>query len=126
MFRRLTAPFSDVDGLFPTHPRKGSSRSRKFFGEQPLESSRERLGWHARAINLKRPEIRGFEEGLAGRGWRQTNAQKEPKKIFRNVSPSLLLRGHRKKGTEKRLESLAYEGFPHANPFCPPTPFRNF
>ena len=31
--------------------------------------------------------VRGFEKGLAGGGWRQTNPQKEPKKFFRNVSP---------------------------------------
>ena len=31
--------------------------------------------------------IRGFEKGLAGGGWRQTNPQKEPKKFSRNVSP---------------------------------------
>ena len=38
----------------------------------------------------------------------------------------ILLRGHRKKGTEKKPKSLAFEGFLRANPFCPPTPFRNF
>ena len=30
---------------------------------------------------------------------------------------------HRKNGTGKRPESLAFEGFPRANPLCPPTPF---
>ena len=33
------------------------------------------------------PLVRGFEKGLAGGGWRQTNPQKEPKKFSRNVSP---------------------------------------
>ena len=32
--------------------------------------------------------VGGFEKGLAGGGWRQTNPQKEPKKLSRNVSPS--------------------------------------
>ena len=39
--------------------------------------------WYAR----KSGNIRGFEKGLAGGGWRQTNPQKEPKKFSRNVSP---------------------------------------
>ena len=34
--------------------------------------------------------------------------------------------GIRKKGTEKRPQSLVFEGFLRANPLCPPTPFRNF
>ena len=69
--------------------------------------------------------IRGFEKGLAGGGWRQTNPPKEAKNILQKCVP-LLPRGHRKKGTEKRPESLVFQGFPRANPLCPPTPFRNF
>ena len=45
--------------------------------------------------------------------------------VSRNVS-DLLLRGHRKKGAEKRPQSLAQEGFLRANPLGLPTPFRNF
>ena len=37
--------------------------------------------------------------------------------------PPLLLSVHRKKGKEKRAESLAYEGFPRANPPLSPNPF---
>ena len=35
----------------------------------------------------------------------------------------ILVRGHRKKGTEKRPKSLAFKGFLRANPLCPPNPF---
>ena len=75
-------------------------------------------GPHCRAF-------RGFEKGLAGGGWRQTNPPKRAQKVLQKFVP-LLLKGHRRKGTEKRPESLAFKGFPRANPLCPPTPFRNF
>ena len=55
--------------------------------------------------------IQRFRKGVGGRGL-ATN----PKKFSRNVSP-LLLRGHRKKGTEKSLQSLA-----RMKDFLAPTP----
>ena len=57
-------------------------------------------------------------------GWREEVGDKQtPKrahKVLQKCVP-LLLRGHRKRGTEKRPESLAHEGFPRGNPLCPPT-----
>ena len=53
------------------------------------------------------------------------NPRKEPKNVLQKCVP-VLLRGHRKRGTEKRPKSLAFEGFLRANPLCPLTPFRNF
>ena len=56
---------------------------------------------------------------VSKRGWREgVGATNKPPKRAKNVLQ------HREKGTEKRPESLAYEGFPRANPLCPPTPFR--
>ena len=78
-----------------------------------------------RELRLTIPVVRGFEKGLAGGGWRLTTPKNTAKKFSRNVFP-LLLRGHRRKGAEKRPHSLAKEGFVRANPLCPPTPFRNF
>ena len=75
-------------------------------------TAKEISAW--KLVHSARVLFRGFEKGLAGGGWRQTNPQKEPKKVLQKCAP-LLLRGHRKKGTEKRPESL-----------CLPTPFRNF
>ena len=60
-----------------------------------------------------------FEQGLAGGVGNKQTPKKNPK-ISPEMCP-LLVRGHRKNGPEKRLESLAYEGFP-----CPPTPFQDF
>ena len=60
-----------------------------------------------------------FREGVGGRGWRPAGA-----KIQQNVPRScvpLLITGDRKKDAEKRPESVAWEGFPRANPLHPPT-----
>ena len=69
-------------------------------------------------------KIRGFEKG-----WREGVGDKQTPKKSPKSSPEMCPpspKGHREKGTEKRPESLTNEGFPHANPLCPPTPFRNF
>ena len=67
-----------------------------------------------------------FRKGVGGRGLATNKPPKRAQKVLQKCVP-LLLRGHRKKGTEKRLESLACERFPRANPFFEtPTPFRNF
>ena len=72
------------------------------------------------------PEFcRRFRKGVGGKGLATNKPPKRAQTILQKCVP-LLLMGHRKKGTEKRPKSLAYEGFPHANPLCPPTPFRNF
>ena len=63
-----------------------------------------------------------FKKGLAGGGWRPT-APKKTAKIVPQNCVLLLIRGHRKKGTGKRPQSMVWEGFPCANPFCPPSPF---
>ena len=83
------------------------------------------LSLHNGSGGLEESFLGGFEKGWAGGGWRQTNPQKSPKSPP-EMCPHSPLRGHRKKGTEKRPESLAFEGFLRANPLCPPTPFRNF
>ena len=69
-------------------------------------------------------EVRGFEKGLAGGGWRLKHPQKNEKIPQKCIS--LLLRGHRKRGTEKRPQSLVWEGFLLANPLCPPTLLDTF
>ena len=51
--------------------------------------------------------VRGFEKGLAGGGWQQTNPQKGPKKFSRNVSP-FSYGGIGKKVHTKRPESLDF------------------
>ena len=60
--------------------------------------------------------VRGFEKGLASHSTQNTT---------KNISQSsvlLLISMQRKKRTEKRLEFMVWEGFPCANPLCPPTP----
>ena len=54
-----------------------------------------------------------------------------PQNTAKERSPDLCPPFHRgrtaKKSAEKRPESVAWEGFPRANPLRPPTPFvRNF
>ena len=63
--------------------------------------------------------------GGFGRGLATNKPLKRAQKVLQKCVP-ILLRRHRKKGTEKRPKSLAFEGFLRANPLCPPTPFRNF
>ena len=70
-------------------------------------------------------DFQRFQKGVGGRGLATNRPPKRSPKVLQKCVP-ILLRGHRKKGTEKRPESLANEGFPRANPLCPPTPFRNF
>ena len=65
-----------------------------------------------------------FRKGAGGRGLATNKPQKRAQNVLQKCVP-LLLRGHRKKGTENWPEFLAYEGFPRANPLGPPTPFRN-
>ena len=69
--------------------------------------------------------FRRFRKGVGGRGLATNKPPKRATKVRQTCVP-ILLRGHRKKGTEKRPEFLAFEEFPRANPLCPPTPFRNF
>ena len=66
-----------------------------------------------------------FRKRVGGRGLATKRPPKRAPKVLQKSVP-ILLRGHRKKGTEKGPESLAFEGFLRANPLCPPTPFRNF
>ena len=65
---------------------------------------------------------------VSNRGWREGVGDKRTPKKNPKSSPEMCppSRGHREKGIEKRPESLAFKGFRHANPLCPPTPFRNF
>ena len=62
----------------------------------------------ANSKNILRMDSEVFEKGLAGGGWRQT--PKRAQKVLQKCAP-ILLRGHRKKGTEKRPKSLGFEGF---------------
>ena len=71
----------------------------------------------------------GKESEVSKRGWREGVGDQQHPKHSKNASQSgvlLLIRGHREKRTEKRLEFMVWEGSPCANPVCPPTPFRNF
>ena len=69
-------------------------------------------------------DIRGFEKGLAGGGWRP-GVPKIQQKCPPELRPATSSGGIGK-WAEKRPEFRAWEGFPCANPLCPPTPFRNF
>ena len=71
------------------------------------------------------PLCRRFRKGVGGRGLPTNKPPKKSPKVLQKCVP-ILLRGLRKKGTEKRPKSLGFEGFLRANPLCPPTPFRNF
>ena len=66
----------------------------------------------------------GFRKGVGGRGL-ATNSAQNTAKILPWKCVLLLIRGRRKKAAEKGPESMVWEGFPCANPLCPPTPFRN-
>ena len=77
----------------------------------------------SRSFPREPPNSQRFRRGVGGRGLATNKPPKRAQKVLQQCVP-LLLRGHRKKGTEKRPESLAYEGFFRANPLCPPTPFR--
>ena len=54
-------------------------------------------------------QIRGFEKGLAGGGWRPTAATIQP--FLPQTWLLLHIRGHRKKGAENRPESMVREDF---------------
>ena len=55
-------------------------------------------------------DFRRFRKGVGGRGLATNKTPKRASKVFQKCVP-ILLRGHRKKGTEKRPESLAFQGF---------------
>ena len=59
---------------------------------------------------------RRFRKGVGRRGLATNKPPKRAQKVFQKFVP-FLLRGHRKKGKEKRPESLAFEGLPCAKPF---------
>ena len=64
------------------------------------------------------------QEGLEGGGWRLTRPKIQQKLIPGIVFPFSQGPGwHRKKSTEKRSESLAWEGSPRAKPPLPANPF---
>ena len=53
---------------------------------------------------------RRYRKGVGGRGLATNKPPKRAQKVLQKYVP-ILLRGHRKKGTEKRPKSLAFEGF---------------
>ena len=57
------------------------------------------------------PIIGGFEKGLAGGGWRQTNPQKEPKKFSRYLSPLSYGGGIGKRVQKRGLNLWPLKGF---------------
>ena len=60
---------------------------------------------------------------VSKRGWREGVGDKQTPKKSQKGSPETCPpspKGAQEKGTEKRP---ANEGFPRANPLCPPTPF---
>ena len=63
-----------------------------------------------------------FRKGVGGRGLATNNAQHTAKIVSQN-GVLLLIRAHRKKRTEKRLEFMVWEGFPCANPHPSANPF---
>ena len=70
-----------------------------------------------------------FLSEVSKRGWQDGVGDQQRPKYSKHVPQNgvlLLIRGRRKKGAEEKAESMAWEGFPCANPLCPPTPFRNF
>ena len=66
--------------------------------------------WNLRPV-IFGVENQRFRKGVGGRGLATNKPPKRAQKVLQKCVP-LLLRGHRKKGAEKRLESLAFEGFP--------------
>ena len=65
-----------------------------------------------------------FREGVGGRGLatdRALNAAKIAPRIVSTFSQGR----NRENDAEKMPESLVKQGFPRANPLCPPTPFQN-
>ena len=61
--------------------------------------------------------VRGFEKGLAGGGLATNRPQNTAQKVLQKYVP-LLLRGHRKKGTEKRLNLWHSKDFFATTPSC--------
>ena len=64
-----------------------------------------------------------FGKGVGGKGWR-LRMPKMQRMLIPRIMFSSSTRGNSKEGAEKRPESLAWKGFPHANPLCPPSPFE--
>ena len=62
-----------------------------------------------------------FRKGVGGRGL-ATNSTQNTANILPQNCVLLLIRGHRERGADKGPESTVWEGFPCANPLCPPTP----
>ena len=65
-----------------------------------------------------------FRKGVGGRGLATNKPPKRAQKVLQKWV-RLLLRGHREKGTEKRPESLAYEGLLVPTPQKPKTCCNN-
>ena len=87
----------------------------------------ERADFAGRDLTSRKPHLlHSIFSEVSKRGWREGVGDKQTPKTSQKSSPEmcpLLLRRHRQKGTEKRPESLAYEGFPHANPLLSANPF---
>ena len=111
------------------HPRPSDEqvrkRAQKSKAQRAKECKRARLSAQKSAKECFCLKNRRFRKGVGGRGLATNKPSKKSTKVLQKCVP-ILLRGHRKKGTEKRPKSLGFEGFLRANPLCPPTPFRNF
>ena len=71
---------------------------------------------------LEKCNSQRFRNRVGGRGL-ATHKPPKRQEVLQKCVPLLLRRHRRKKGTEKRPECPAYEGFPRANPPLPANPF---
>ena len=71
-------------------------------------------------------QISEVSKRVSGRGLATNNTQNTAKKCPSEWCSPTSRGGIGKRGPEKRPEFMVWEGFPCANPLCPPTPFRNF
>ena len=108
-------------GTVDTHTQTPAQRTSK----SPVCGFQKNLRRPVERVSVYRVQrIRGFEKGLAGGGW-QPRAPRTQQNWYPRILFFYSWGAHRKKGAEKRPESMACKGFPCANPLCPPTPFRN-
>ena len=129
-----TGPFGGGGGVVAATPLRHTRNCGKSCDEVVATLERNGGVWRLRHLELPAVQVpvrflrrlgQKFRKGVGGRGLATNKPPTRAQKVLQKYVP-LLLRGHRKKVTEKRPESLAFEGFPRANPLCPPTLFRNF
>ena len=80
-------------------------------------------GFNKRNFQEITPLFQRFRRGVGGKGLATNCAQNTAKIVPLRIVFSYSYGGHRKKGTEKRPESIVWEGFPCTNPPLSTNPF---